>query len=245
MAQTEMAAPPAQAGLGSALGDLYFAPREAFQALLARRGFWIPLVALIALNLTFTAIWMQNVDAREFMRMQIEDSGRADRMTPEQMQAVLDGQAGMFPVFAWMGQLVFVPLFFLALAGVYLFVFRFLLGGEVGYRASLAVLGWSFLAVAVITTPLILLVMTLKGDWNVDPRLALQAGPALFLEKASTPAWLYALADSLDLFSFWVMALLAAGYGVANRRTTRWAVGGVVGLWVVYVIGKVALAAIF
>jgi Yip1 domain len=246
MAQTQTVAPPvAGESWGSMLGNLYFAPREAFRALLVRSGFWVPLLALIALNVTFTAIWLQNVDPHEFMRTQIEESGRADRMSPEQLQAVVDGQAGMFSTFAWLGQLVFLPLFFLAVAAVYLFIFRFLLGGEVRYRASLAVVGWSFLAVSIITTPLILLVMMLKGDWNVDPRTAVLAGPALLLEKGSTSPWLYALVDSVDLFSFWVLALLAAGYGVANRRTTGWAVGGVVGLWVAYVAGKVALAAVF
>jgi hypothetical protein len=42
-----------------------------------------------------------------------------------------------------------------------------------------------------------------------------------------------------------MLGLMAAGYGVANRKTTGWAVSGVVGVWAIYVLGKVALAAIF
>lgn len=145
----------------------------------------------------------------------------------------------------WVGPLVFVPLGCLALAGLYLFVFRFLFGGDVTFGQSAAVLAWSFVAVGLITTPLTLLVMALKGDWNVDPRTALQADVSVFLDRAATPKPLYSLAESLDLFSFWILGLLAAGYGVANRKTTAWALAGVVGVWAIYVLGKVGLAAVF
>lgn len=244
MAQT--AAPTAsRASWPSILANLYFAPREAFQALLVRPRFWLPLAGFLALTVAFTAVWLHKMDAREYMRAQIEESGRADRMQPEQLESILDTQVGMFPVFAWLSPLVIIPLGLLAVAGLYLFVFRFLFGGEVTFGQSAAVLAWSFLAVGLITTPLTLAVMGLKDEWNLDPRTALQANASLFLDKAATPKPLFALAESLDLFSFWILGLMAAGYGVANRKTTGWAMAGVVGVWAIYVLGKVALAAIF
>jgi hypothetical protein len=231
--------------LPAALANLYFAPREAFQALLVRPRFWIPLAAFMALNVAFNAVWLHKVEPREFMRTQIEESGRADKIPPDQLEGLLDAQAGMFHVFAWISPLVIVPLGLLAIAGLYLFVFRFLFGGDVTFSQSAAGVAWSVLAVGLITTPLTLLVMALKGDWNVDPRTALQANVSVFLDRAATPKPLYSLAESLDLFSFWILGLLAAGYGVANRKTTAWAVGGVVGAWAIYVLGKVGLAAVF
>lgn len=244
MSQT--AAPTAsRASWPSTLANLYVAPREAFQALLVRPRFWLPLAGFLILSLAFTAVWLQKMDPREYMRAQIEDSGRADRMQPEQLESILDAQVGMFPVFAWASPLVIIPLGLLATAGLFLFVFRFLFGGDVTFAQSAAVLAWSCLAVGLITTPLTLAVMGLKDEWNLDPRTVLQANPSLFLDKATTPAPLFALAESLDLFSFWILGLMAAGYGVANRKTTGWAVSGVVGVWAIYVLGKVALAAVF
>ena len=243
----EQTAAPTAAGVSwpPALANLYFSPREAFQTLLVRPRFWVPLAGFLALSLAFTGVWLQNVDAREYMRAQIEESGRADKIPPDQLEAMLDTQASMFPVFAWLSPLVIVPIGLLAVAGLYLFVFRFLFGGDVTFGQSAAVLAWAFLAVGMITTPLTLAVMGLKDDWNLDPRTALQANVSLFLDRATIPKPLYSLAESLDLFSFWILGLLAAGYGVANRKTTAWALGGVVGLWAVYVLGKVALAALF
>jgi hypothetical protein len=247
MAQTAVPLSPGPTGTSwpSALANLYFAPREAFQALLVRPRFWIPLAAWVALSLAFTAVWMQKVDARAYMRQQIEDSGRADKIPPDQMESIVEAQSKAFPIFAWVGPLVFLPLGLLVVAAVYLFVFRFLFGGIVTFGQSAAVLAWTFLAVAVVTTPLTLAVLGLKDDWTLDPRTALQANVSLFLDRATTPKSLYTLVESLDLFSFWTMALMAAGYGVANRKPTSWALWGVVGVWVVYVLGKVGLAAIF
>lgn len=231
--------------LSSAFVNLYVAPREGFQALLPRSRFWLPLAGWLALSLAFTAVWMQKVDARAYIRQQIEDSGRADKIPPDQMDSIVETQSKMFPIFAWIGPLVFLPLGLLAAAGIYLFIFRFLFGGVVTFGQSASVLAWTFFALGLITTPLTLAVLGLKDEWNLDPRQALQANATLFLDRATTSKPLYSLMESLDLFSFWVMGVLAAGYGVANRKTTGWAIWGVVILWAVYVLGKVGFAAIF
>jgi hypothetical protein len=229
----------------SALANLYFSPREGFEALLPRPRFWIPLLGWVALVLAFTGVWLSQVDASAYMRAQLEESGQADKMPPEQVESIVEAQARAFPVMAWVGPLVFLPIMFFAVAGVYLFVFRFLFGGDVTYGQSAAILAWTFLVVGLVTTPLTLLVLGLKDDWTLDPRFALQANPTLLLDRGAVPKPLYSLFESLDLFSFWMLGLLAAGYGVANKKGTSWALWGVVGVWAVYVLAKVALAAVF
>jgi hypothetical protein len=224
---------------------LLFSPREEFPCMLTRPRFWIPLVAWMALGIAFTAFWIQKVEPREFMRNQIQESGRADKMDPAQLEQVLDSQSGMFKPFAWASTVLAPPILTLLVAAVYLFVFRFFYEGELTMAHSLAVAAWSFFIVALVTTPLILLVLSLKGEWNVNPQDAVQASVAMLLDRQTTSKPLYALTSSLDLFSFWIMWLLSTGYGVATRRTTGSAAAGVVGVWAVYVLGKVALAAIF
>ncbi|NJR71586.1 MAG: nucleotide exchange factor GrpE, partial [Synechococcales cyanobacterium CRU_2_2] len=51
---------------------------------------------------------------------------------------------------------------------------------------SLGIVAWDFLAVGLVVTPLMLLVMHLKGEWNVNPGDVLQANPTLLLEKGET-----------------------------------------------------------
>jgi hypothetical protein len=244
------AAPAAAAapehGLGERVAGMLFSPREEFPSILARPRFWVPLVFWMALGVAFTAFWLQKVDAREFMRGQIVESGRADKMAPGQMERVLDTQAGFFKPISWASALLAPPIIVLIVAAVLLFVFRFFYAGEITFAQALSVTAWSYFTTALVTTPLLLLVMFLKGDWNLSPPDALQASPAMFLDRVTTSKPLYALASSFDLFSFWIMWLLSSAYGVATRRTTASAAVGVVSAWaLLYVLGKVVLAAIF
>ena len=49
------------------------------------------------------------MDPAEFMKTQIEESGRADKMTAEQKQSqIVDQQAKMMPIFGWVVGPVFI-----------------------------------------------------------------------------------------------------------------------------------------
>ena len=78
-----------------------------------------------------------------------------------------------------------------------------------------------------LTTPLMLLVFQLKGDWNLNPQELLQANLSLLLDKATAAKPLWALLSSIDVFSLWMVFLLAAGFAVASRKTTGQAIWGV------------------
>ena len=179
------------------------------------------------------------------MRNEIVNSGRADKIPPGQMERVLDQQAAFMKPIGWVSTLVAPPIMTFVVAGIFLFVFRFFYAGDVTYPQSLAIVAWSYFALALVQTPLILVVMALKGDWNINPQEALQASAAMFLDRLSTSRPLYSLASSLDLFTFWVLWLLSTGYAVATRRTTGAAAAGVLTVWALWVLGKMALAAIF
>lgn len=232
-------------GFGRHVAGLLFSPREEFPSILARPRFWIPLACWMALGLAFTAVWIQKVDAREFMRAEIVKSGRAEKMAPGQMEQVLDTQSRFFKPISWTSALLAAPIITFVVGGVFLFVFRFLYAGELTFGHSLAIVAWSFFLLALVTTPLMLAVMGLKGDWNINPQEALQANLAMFLDRQTTSKPLYTLASSVDLFTLWVLWLFSTGYGVATRRTTGSAAVGVLSVWALYVLAKVALAAIF
>jgi len=234
-----------QLGAGSQLAAVYFSPRDAFASILARPRFWLPLVGWTALGIGLAAVWMPRVDVREFSRNQLQQSGRAEKMDPAQVERALDMQTRVFKPFVWT-LVVLAPIVTTLVVGLALFfIFRFFYAAELTYAQSLAVVAWSFFAVALVTTPLVLLVMSLKGDWNVPPEEAVQASVAMFLDRPKTARPLYVLASSLDLFSFWILWLLSSGFAVASRRTTGAAAAGTVGLWTLYVLGKVAVGAAF
>jgi hypothetical protein len=185
------------------------------------------------------------MEPREFMKAQLEQSGQADKLTAEQREQALEQQARFMPIFAWVGGIVGTILTVVVAAAFFLFVYRFFYGGELTFTQSLAVSSWVFFAVGLVTTPLILTVMGLKGDWNLNPQEALQANLTLLLDRATAAKPLWSLLASIDLFSIWIVFLLATGYAAATRRTVGAAIWGVAIPWALIVLVKVAWAAIF
>lgn len=228
-----------------ALADLYLAPREAFAALLAPPRFWAAFAVLMALQIGTAAVWLQKLDREEFIKAQWEEWGVTEKIPAEKRAEVLESAVATFDRSAWLGVAVIAPVGFVAIAGLYLFLFRFFLASEVTFAQSLAIVAHCFLATGLVVAPLSLLTLALKGDWNIAPELALQANLAVLLDKQSVARPLWALADSLDLFSFWRIFLLASGYRAAGRHGFTTALVAVAVPWVLYVLGKVGLAALF
>ena len=239
---TETADAGTPRGFFQNLADLYFAPREAFAGILRVPRLAAAILAWLALGLLFTGVWMSKVEPREFFKTQMEEGGQWQKMSAEQRTAVLDAQTRFFPIFAWVFATVIPIVFLMLTSAVLMFVYRFFYASEVTYSRALAIVTWTFLAVGLIATPLMLLVMGLKGEWNVAPQEVLQANPTLLFDKSDTAKPLWTLLASLDLFSLWHVFLLGAGFGVASKRSTGSAVWGVAVCWGLIVLGKVALA---
>jgi hypothetical protein len=132
----------------------------------------------------------------------------------------------------------------LVVGALLFFVFRFFYASEVTFKQSLSIVAWTFVATALVSQPLTLLVMFLKGDWNINPQDALQANLGLLLDPQTAAKPLLSLLSSLDLFSFWIMFLLATGFGIASRKATGSALWGVVIPWAIFVLCKAGWAAL-
>jgi len=249
MSETSVPQAPGEApdggGFFQNLIDLYFSPREAFARIVRSPKLLVPLAAYAVVILGFTGVWMSKMNPTEFMKTQIEESGRADRIPADQREAIIERQAKMMPIFGWVLGPTFIAIMLLVIASALLFVFRFFYGGEVAFKQAFAIVLWTFLAVGIISTPVILTVLALKGDWNIDPNQAVQANLGLLLDKSTAAKPLWALLTSIDAFVLWMVFLLASGFGVACKKPTSSAIWGVAVPWLIIVAIKVGWAAIF
>lgn len=239
--------PPGDAAPGffANLIGLYVAPIETFRAIATHPTFLGPLLAIVLVNSAFTFVWLRKSDHLEISRVQMEEAGVFDRIPPEQHATVIERQARLLPIFAWLGPTIFLPIMMAALAGLFLFVYRFFYASETTFPQSLAVMTWAHLAFYLLATLLTVLVLSLKGEWSVDPRTVIQANPAALIEKTAVPKPVHAFLDALDLFTAWLLFLLAAGYAATARRSVGSAAVGVLVLWGIYVFLKMAMAAVF
>jgi len=237
--------PERPGGFFGNLVDVYFSPRQAFTRIVGRPSFLVPFVAFLVLVLGFTALWMNKLDPVEFMKTQLEESGQWDKIPVDQRETILDSAAGRMKTFGWIGPVVFTPLMLLVVAGALLFVFRFFYGSEAVFKQALTIVSWCFFATALVTTPLTLLVLYLKGDWSVNPQDVVQANLGVLLDRSTAAKPLWALLSSIDVFNLWLVFLLAVGFAAASRKSTASALWGVAIPWLLIVLVKVGWAALF
>jgi Yip1 domain len=200
---------------------------------------------MVLVNTAFTMVWLRKGDHAEIARAQLEEAGVFEKFPPEEHANLVARHARVMPTFAMLGPTVFLPIMVLALAGLFLFVYRFFYASETTFTQSMAVICWCLFASYLLLTILTALVLVLKNDWNVDPRTVIQASPAAVVDRTSVAKPVHALLDSLDLFSVWILFLLSAGYAATARRSVGSAAVGVVVMWGMYVLLKVGLAAAF
>lgn len=216
-------------------------PGEGFAAVAARPTFALALVLLAVLGVSAVWLGMSKVTVQDLLST-IEESGRevppSIREDPERIISVMRWtQAATAAILA--------PAMYLALAGIFMVLFR-LLGSDVGFRGSLATTVHGFLpfglaAIAGIAIALgkdQIRLQDMQAGGLVPSHLGVFAG-----EDAGK--MLRGLLGSVDLFSAWCVTLLATGYR-AVARVTRGAAWGVVGgVWLVGVLIKLLIIAVF
>ncbi len=139
----------------------------------------------------------------------------------------------------------------LIIAAVFLVLF-IIMGTRTTFKKSLAVTFWGTAPVQILLYLLSIVFMFVKSSdtLEVDPRdnVASNLGAILgsVVNSKSQPA-LYSFLSSIDLFSFWMIALLAIGFAATSegRITTKKAATGVIVLWAAWVLIKVGFRALF
>ena len=237
--------PTEKRGFLQDLGDLFIAPVDAFASLVARNQFWIPMILTAVVLSACMGFWVSKVDPAAVTRNQLEEMGFWQKIPPDQQAIVLENAGNGFAAKQIAGVVLVPPLMALVMAAILLLIFRFAMDGSLTFRQSLTVLCWGSFAVTLVSMPLMLLTLALKGDWNIPLMNAVNANLTLALSKDSTPKFLYSVASSLDLFSFWTIFLYATGFATAAKRSLSWALLGVTIPWAAYVLIKSGLMSLF
>ncbi|MEO8277392.1 MAG: YIP1 family protein [Thermoanaerobaculia bacterium] len=242
--ETERPAEPAEEQ-SNAVGSLWgvlISPEKTFSGLSSRPAWVAALLALVLSAVALSIVITPKLDLRQQMREAIERRG--GDLTPEQAERQIE----LASRFKWIGmasQVFLQPLFYLAMAGLLLVVFR-LSGSEIDFRHSLSVTVHGMMPFALAT------ILTLPAAFSHGTLTVqeLQTGgllpsnlAAFAPEGASKP--LAALLSSFDLFSIWALILLAMGYRIVGRvsKATSW--GVLLTMWAILTGCKIGLASIF
>jgi hypothetical protein len=114
----------------------------------------------------------------------------------------------------------------------------------VRFKQALAVVAYASLP-QVVATAANVLVMFLKDPTDFDLKNPAGYDLGFYLDPHAVPAWLVSLGSSIDVFSFWVILLMATGMAAVTRKRWTTALTGVLIPWGVFVLLKVGWTAIF
>ncbi len=230
-----------QSGFGRLVGVLT-SPGKTFKAIAEQPTWAVALLVLIGLGLVVGIMMNGKMDWAEITRESME--ARGQEVPEDQMEGIIDFQEKFGPMMMIGGSLLGTPAVYLLLALVFMVLFK-MLGGELGFLPSFSVLLHGMMPRAVLALLSIPVVLSKDelGFEELKDSSVLVSNLAAFAPEDAGPG-LIALLSSIDLFSIWTVVLLVIGYSSVARVSRGAAAAGVVGLWAVYVVGKVGLSAL-
>lgn len=214
-------------------------PTKTFQSIAERPSSLVAIIVMTLLATGVTVFTMSKVDTEDMVRTQIEQSGR--EMSDQDMETAVAFGSKMAR-FAPAAALVMVPLFTVVFSLVFLLGFK-VQGSEIGFRESLSVYIYASMPAAVkalLTVPVVAAKAEISGQAAQSGAL-LMSNLAFLAGEDATKATLAAL-TSVDVFSVWIIVLLAMGYSIVGKVSKGSATVTVVILWLLGVGLKVGLS---
>ena len=244
----EQAIQPESMGEIGRLTGIIWEPKPVFEDLAARPRWWAPIILLTILSIVFVTAFSRRVGMDTFMRQQMDKQFQTNpqmaQLNAEQRERLMSVSATYAKYSMFGGAVVGIAVSTLLVAAIMLGSLNLLGGAGLKFREAFSVTSYSFLPSA-ISTVLTLVVMLLKNPEDFDLQRPLPANLGAFLSTQTTPKWLHALASSFDLFTIWVMLLMALGFSVvAKRLSFGKSLTLVLVPWALYVLIKVGLAGI-
>jgi len=232
-------------GWGRLLGVLV-APGETFRSI-AERPTWLPpLLVLVLLGAAVGLVLQMRTDPEEMVRGQLEmvkvdvPQEQVDKMIEDAENRTTGAKVGLTAV-----GVVIQAVIYAVVAVLFWIGFR-MFGSEMDYLRSLATTLYGYMPLAVASLINLPLMFAREGLTFEEAR---NGGVLVSSLKALAPddatAVTGALLGSFDLFTIWTLVLLTIGYRAVAKVSTAVAAGIVILFWLVYVVGKVGLAAAF
>jgi hypothetical protein len=224
------------------LAGVFFSPGKTFNDIARRPRWWIPVILIAILGTVFLNAFTQRVGWESVIRQAIERLPNAQSMTAEQRQQAITNGARLYQYLGYGGSAVGTLFYVFVVAVLLMFLFDTMMSAGIGLKRMMAIVAYGFLPLA-IQTILSMVVLFLKDpdEFNLQNPLMFNVGAYL---SPDAPAALRAVGSSIDLFSLWIIVLLAIGVSSAARKMSFGkAFAGIALPWVLWVCAKTGLAA--
>lgn len=230
------------------LTGVFFEPKKAFEDVVARPRWIVPMILTILFGLVFTTVLGSRIGWDRVMQQQMES--RLEKMTPEQRAAAEQGmeiQKKFAPVIGYVAAVFYAPVSYLIVAGVLLGIVAGIMSTPVKFKQMYAIMCYASMP-GLIFVVLAVVVMFLKAnpaDFNIQNPLAFNFGA--FMDPKASSKFLYAVASAFDIFTIWKIVLIAIGIKAAGGKKLSFAgaLMAVVVPWGLLVLAGASLAGLF
>ncbi len=236
----------------SRLAGVYTSPRNAFHEIGQAPRVLVPLICLVVLSLVSGFYLSRILDLESATIAQFEMMVERGAMTKEQMEQSLP-MATKFAGIQLIAMTTLASLFGALIIAGYAKIFSLIASAENRYKPLLSVTCYGMLAVSIVQYALMILVLQLKGPGavgiaEINSVVASNLGAILasFFGNDALPKFVMSLANGVDIFAIWMIALLAIGYSMVSRRLkTSTAAVWLAGAYILIVLIGAAVSSIF
>ena len=205
--------------------DVFIAPVELFRRRSdGKFGFGLLMLVVLSAVVFFgTKSAMQPIWDAEFQRAMAANPN----VTPEQMETGRKFASGLAPVFVLVG----LPIGVLLL-GLGIWLVARAVGGKPSYAQGATIATFAFYP-RIVQGVVGAVQALLMDEAKLTSQYSVSLGVARFLDPQSTNAMVLAFLGRVDLFTFWVTALIAVGLKQMTRISTTQAMAGAALAWLI------------
>lgn len=233
--------PSAQLNSMQRLWMMYTAPGAVFGDIRVKPTWAICMVLIVALSVVAQMMILPHLDAEATLRARLGD--RATEMTDEEIEQIVERTEKFTKLSPLIG-IVAGPIFWVILAAIF-FVLLKIVGSDVDFVKSLATTlhaYWPASVVQLVLTSILVQRMGVMPQEDLANIVKSHLGAFL---SPDAPAWLSAAASTINIFNIWTVVLLIIGFATVGKISRGRAAVVALVPWVVWLVGKVGVAALF
>ncbi len=228
----------------SLIFKVLWSPGEAMSRAAKSRRFLAPLVLLTLFSVGVTVIRFQYINDAEIGIRMLEQRGT--QLTPEQKSRIMEQANGTFSHAIAVIASVIGPAFLVFLITLLYFGLFTLVGRDGGFKAFYTVTAFACVPLVVrLIVSAIMVIAIPQSSLAIDEIGSVS--PAIFLDRTALSKPLFALINSIDVVSLWILVLMVIGYGFVVSRSVSTTVRAicVFSIWLVWVGLRVAISPFF
>src|SRR5262245_18801464 len=229
----------------SRIAGVFFEPAKTFEDIAERPRWFVPMLFILVSVWVMLGIFSQRIGWETVVRDSMDRNPRTAQMTAQERESAISIGSRFAAVAGFGGTAIVIPCSYLLIAAVLVGIAAGMMSAPVKFKQVFAVVCYSHIPM-IVSSLLAIVVIFLKGsEFNLQNPLMFN--PAAAMDPLTTSKFVYSIASSLDLFSFWVIFLIATGLAAGSRHKLSFggALFAVILPWAIYVVGKSSLQAMF